>query len=83
MTGKLVKKNQEWIVEYDRGHEVLYYGLDSKSQEWSKKSDVKKFIKEGIEIEFDLVVTGFYDETKKYLVKEFSAKIKRVEHSTI
>lgn len=83
MTGTLVKKNGEWVVKYDRGHEVLFYQLDPQSEEWSKKDIVLKFIREGIEVQFNLVVNGSYDHKNQIFVKEFSAKLKQIEHSTI
>ena len=83
MTGILVKTNGEWVVKYDRGHEVLFYRLDQQSKEWTKKDSVLKFIREGIEVQFNLVVNGSYDHENEIFVKEFSAKIKQIEHSTI
>ncbi len=83
MTGSLVQKNGEWVVKYDRGHEVLFYQLDPKSDEWSKKNTVRRFLKEGIEVDFSLVTTGEYREEKESIVKEFYAKILYVNHHTI
>ena len=83
MTGSLAQKNEEWVVKYDRGHEVLFYQLDPKSDEWSKKNAVRRFIKEGIEVDFSLVTTGEYREEKESIVKEFYAKILYVNHHTI
>jgi hypothetical protein len=83
MTGTLTQKDGIWVVKYDRGHEVLFYQLDLKSNEWTKKNAVKRFIKEGIEVDFSLITTGEYSEEKESLVKEFSAKILYVNHHTI
>ncbi len=83
MTGTLAQKDGIWVVKYDRGHEVLFYQLDLKSNEWTKKNAVKRFIKEGIEVDFSLITTGEYSEEKESLVKEFSAKILYVNHHTI
>jgi hypothetical protein len=83
MTGTLVQKNGEWVIKYDRGHEVLFYQLDPKSQEWSKKSEVQKFIGEGIEVDFNLITNGEYNNEKESVVKEFYAKILYINHETI
>ena len=83
MTGTLVKKNGEWVIKYDRGHEVVFYGLDPKSEVWSNKDEVKGFIHDGIEVDFNLITSGHYNEEKEYLVKEFHARIIYVNHETI
>jgi hypothetical protein len=83
MTGTLTLKNGIWVVKYDRGHEVLFYQLDLKSDEWTKKSAVQRFIKEGIEVDFSLITTGEYSEKEESLVKEFYAKILYINHHTI
>ena len=83
MTGALAQKNGEWVVKYDRGHEVLFYQLDPKSDEWTKKTAVQRFIKEGIEVDFSLITSGEYSEEKESLVKEFYAKILYINHHTI
>ena len=83
MTGVLTQKDGIWVVKYDRGHEVLFYRLDPKSDEWTKKTAVRRFIKEGIEVDFSLITSGEYSEEKESLVKEFSAKILYINHDTI
>lgn len=83
MTGTLVLKNGEWVIKYDIGHEVFYYSLDSKSKEWSIRDGVQKFIHEGIEVDFSLVITGQFSEEKEQITKEFSAKILHINHETI
>jgi hypothetical protein len=83
MTGVLVIRDEKWVVKYDRGHEVVFYQLDLKSEEWSKKSVVQRFIGEGIEVDFNLVTTGEYTEEKESVVKEFYAKILYINHETI
>jgi hypothetical protein len=83
MTGTLAQKNGEWVIKYDRGHEVFFYLLDQKSQEWSKKESVIKFLHEGIELDFTLMTSGHYDDKEDSVVKEFSAKIQYINHETI
>ena len=41
MTGTLVQKNGEWVVKYDRSHEVLFYQLDPKVMSGLKKMQFK------------------------------------------
>lgn len=83
MTGILVKKNNEWVVKYDKNHDEIFYVLCEKSKLWSEKEEVKNFIHDNIEVEFSLVVNGSYDKINELFVKEFCAKITRIEHSTI
>jgi hypothetical protein len=83
MTGTLTQKNGNWVVKYDRGHAVVLYQLDPKNQEWSKKSEVQKFIGEGIEVDFNLITNGEYNNEKESVVKEFYAKILYINHETI
>ena len=61
----------------------MLYRLDTKSDEWTKKTAVRRFIKEGIEVDFSLITSGEYSEEKESLVKEFSAKILYINHDTI
>lgn len=83
MTGTLVQKKGDWVVKYDRGHDSVFYKLDKDGEEWSKRYAVKKFIHEGIQIDFTLITTGQYDEKEESVVKEFSAKIQYINHETI
>ena len=83
MTGILVKKNGEWVVKYDRGHEVVFYELDQNSKDWSNRSGVVKFIHEGIELDFTLITSGQYNEEQESIVREFYAKILHINHDTI
>jgi hypothetical protein len=83
MTGKLIKKNNEWVVKYDKNHDEVFYVLCPQTKIWSEREDVKKFIHDDIEVQFNLVVNGSYDKINEMFVKEFCAKITQVEHSTI
>ena len=83
MTGTLAKKNGEWVVKYDRGHEVVFYELDKNSKDWSNRSGVIKFIREGIELDFTLITSGQYNEEQESIVREFHAKILHINHDTI
>lgn len=83
MTGTLVKKNGEWVVKYDRGHEVVFYELDQDAKNWSKRIGVMNFIHEGIELDFTLITSGQYNVEQECVVKEFHAKILHINHDTI
>jgi hypothetical protein len=83
MTGTLTKKNGEWVVKYDRGHEVVFYELDQDGKNWSKRIGVMNFIHEGIELDFTLITSGQYNEEQEFVVKEFHAKILHINHDTI
>ena len=83
MTGTLAKKNGEWVVKYDRGHEVVFYELDQDAKNWSKRIGVMNFIHEGIELDFTLITSGQYSEEQESIVKEFHAKILHINHDTI
>jgi hypothetical protein len=50
---------------------------------WSEKNVTQKFLKEGVEVVFDFIVKGEYCETKEEFIKNYFAKIKRVEHDSI
>ena len=83
MTGVLVKKNGGWIIQYDKGHEILFYELDQNCKEWSKRKSVTKFIHEGIEVDFKLITSGFHNKEQNYIVKEYNAVILHINHETI
>lgn len=83
MTGLLVKKQNSRTVKYDRGHEVIFYDICKESKKWTEKKEVKKFIHENIEVQFNLVTKGFYDQNTETQVREFCAKLISIEHSTI
>jgi hypothetical protein len=83
MTGTLVKKNDEWHIKYDRGHDVVFYELDQDGKNWSKRIGVMNFIHEGIEVDFTLITSGHYNEEQESIVKEFHAKILHINHDTI
>jgi hypothetical protein len=59
------------------------YPLCPETQKWSKKTETQNFLKEGIEVVFDFVIKGEYCETKEEITKNYFAKIKQVEHSSI
>lgn len=83
MTGFLIQKDHLWFVKYHRNNEVIFYNICEESKKWTEKEEVKKFIHDDIEVQFNLVTKGFYDKITETQVKEFCAKIILIEHSTI
>ena len=83
MIGTLVKKNGEWYIKYGRAHEVLFYQLDENSKRWSNREGVKKYIHDGVEVDFSLITSGQYNGEQESIVKEFHAKILYINHETI
>ena len=83
MLGYLVKQNGDWMVKYDDNGSVKLYPLCPETNKWSENSETKKFIKEDIEVVFDFLIKGEYCETKEQMIKNYFAKIKRIEHENL
>jgi hypothetical protein len=83
MTGHLTKHNGDWMVRYDDNGILKLYPFCSETQKWSQKPEVKKFIKEDIEVLFDFIITGEYCKIKEQMIKNCFAKIKKIEHETL
>ena len=81
MTGYLTQTLGEWMVR--RREDDKVYPLCPQSQEWSKRPETQKFLKENVEVIFDFIVKGEYCETKEEMTKNYFAKIKQVEHSSL
>lgn len=83
MKGYLTQTLGEWMVKHDSNGDIKLYPLCPETQKWSKKNETKKFLKEGIEVVFDFIIKGEYCETKEEMIKNYFAKIKRVEHDSL
>ena len=83
MTGHLIKHNDDWMVKYDDNGILKLYPFCPETQKWSEKPEVKKFIKEDIEVLFDFIITGEYCKIKEQMIKDCFAKIKKIEHETL
>jgi hypothetical protein len=81
MTGYLTQTLGEWMVKHDKDEKL--YPLCPDSQKWIDKNPTRKFLKEGIEVDFSLITTGEYNKEKESLVKEYSAKLLYINHETI
>ena len=81
MKGYLTQTSGEWMVRHSEDNKV--YPLCVTSRLWSEKNVTQKFLKVGVEVVFDFVIKGEYCETKEEITKNYFAKIKQVEHSSI
>ena len=78
MIGHLIKHNDDWMVRYDDNGILKLYPFCPETQKWSQKPEVKKFIKEDIEVLFDFIITGEYCKIKEQMIKNCFAKIKKL-----
>lgn len=83
MLGHLTKQNEQWMVKYDDSGTNKIYPLCAETQKWTQKPEIKNFLKENIEVVFDFIVRGEYCETKEEIIKNYFAKIKRIEHESL
>jgi len=81
MTGYLTQTLGEWMVRHEKDDKL--YPLCPETQKWVEKPGTQKIIKENIEVVFDFIIKGEYCETKEEMIKNYFAKIKRVEHHSI
>ena len=71
------------MVRYDDNGILKLYPFCPETQKWSQKPEVKKVIKEDIEVLFDFIITGEYCKIKEQMIKNCFAKIKKIEHETL
>lgn len=83
MNGTLIKINDVWFVQYKKDNHLINYPLCEKSTIWILKPEVKKFIKEGVEVVFHQIVKGEHCETKEMLQKNYFAKVVQIQHETL
>lgn len=81
MTGYLTQTLGEWMVRHEKDDKL--YPLCPETKKWSEKSEVKRYLKENIEVVFDFIINGEYCETKQEMIKNYFVKIKRIEHESI
>ena len=81
MTGYLTQTLGEWMVKNQNDEKL--YPLCEESEKWLLKESTQKFLKENLEVVFDFVIKGEYCETKEKLIKNYFAKIKRIEHHSL
>jgi hypothetical protein len=81
MTGYLTQTLGEWMVKNEKDEKLYPFCPDT--QKWFERIQSQKFLKEGVEVVFDFVIKGEYCETKEEIIKNYFAKIKQVEHSSI
>ncbi len=81
MTGYLTQTFGEWMVKHSMDDKLYPFCPETKN--WSTRPEIQKFLKENLEVVFDFVIKGEYCETKEEMIKNYFAKIKRVEHDSI
>jgi len=78
MDGTLKFFENKWFVKSLSENNDKLYPIWEESQEWIDKESTAKFIKEGIEVVYDIVTTGEYKEEKQQIIKTDFAKIKAI-----
>lgn len=78
MDGYLIFFENQWVVKNLSQNDNKVYPIWEENQEWINKSSTKKFIKDGIEVVYDIITTGEYSEEKQQIVKTEFAKIKAI-----
>lgn len=78
MDGYLIFFENQWVVKSSSETDNKLYPICEENQEWINKPSTAKFIKEGIEVVYDIVTTGEYSEEKQQIIKTDFAKIKAI-----
>lgn len=78
MDGTLKFFENKWFVKSLSENNDKLYPIWEESQEWIDKESTAKFIKEGIEVVYDVITTGEYNEEKQQIIKTDFAKIKAI-----
>jgi len=83
MTGFIVKKNEDFIVEYRDNKEVKQYGLCEETLRWLEEQSTINVLENTSTVDFEIVVKGEHCPTKNMLVKNYCAKIRLIDFDTI
>ena len=78
MDGTLKFFENQWVVKSLSETNDKLYPLWEESQEWIDRESTSKFIKEGIEVVYDVITTGEYNEEKQQIIKTDFAKIRAI-----
>ena len=78
MDGTLNFFENKWFVKSLSENNDKLYPLWEESQEWIDRESTSKFIKEGIEVVYDVITTGEYSKEKQQIIKTNFAKIKTI-----
>jgi len=78
MDGYLIFFENQLVVKSSSETDNKLYPIWEENQEWINKPSTAKFIKEGIEVVYDIVTTGEYSEEKQQIIKTDFAKIKAI-----
>jgi len=83
MTGFIVKKNEDFIVEHRDNKEVKQYVLCEETLHWLEEQSTIKVLENTSTVDFEIVVKGEHCPTKNMLVKNYCAKIRLIDFDTI
>jgi len=83
MTGFIVKKNEDFIVEHRDNKEVKQYVLCEETLRWLEEQSTIKVLENTSTVDFEIVVKGEHCPTKNMLVKNYCAKIRLIDFDTI
>lgn len=78
MDGTLKFFENKWFVKSLSENNEKLYPIWEESQEWIDKESTAKFIKEGIEVVYDVITIGEYSVEKQQIIKTDFAKIKAI-----
>jgi hypothetical protein len=78
MDGYLVLHENQWVVKNSSQNDDKVYLIWKENQEWINKPSTAKFIKNGVEVVFDIITSGEYSEEKQKIIKTDFAKIKAI-----
>ena len=78
MDGSLKFFENQWVVKSSSDTDNKLYPIWEENHEWINKSSTKKFIKDGIEVVYDIITTGEFSEEKQQIIKTDFAKIKAI-----
>jgi hypothetical protein len=78
MDGTLKFFENKWFVKSLSENINKLYPIWEESQEWIDRESTSKFIKEGIEVVYDVITTGEYSKEKQQIIKTDFAKIKTI-----
>lgn len=78
MDGVLTFFENQWVVKSLSENSGKLYPIWEENQEWVNKPSTSKFIKDGVEVVYDVITTGEFSEEKQQIIKTEFAKIKAI-----
>lgn len=83
MTGKILKKEDHFVVEYTDGKEVKEYVLCEETLRWIEEHSTIRILENTSTVVFEIVVKSEQCPTKEMLIKNYCAKIRLIDFDTI